>query len=67
MVGLDVVLLKEFGVPLANDICKNSDPYECVDANPLGLDDIGVCILNSLLPFQAPMMWRFSLHKWPLD
>ena len=64
-VGLDVVLLNELGVPVANDICRNSDPRECVDANPLGANDVGVCILNSLLPFKVPVTWRFSLRRWP--
>ena len=33
---------------------------------PLGLDDVGVCILNSLLPLEVPLTWRFSLRWWPL-
>ena len=65
-VGLDVVLLNDVGVPVADDICKNSDPRECVDANPLGLHDVGVCILNSLLPLKVFATWRFSLRRWPL-
>ena len=65
-VGLDVVLLNELGVPVANGICRNSDPCECVDANPLGANDIVVCILNSLLPLEVPVTWRFSLRRWPL-
>ena len=48
-VGLDVVLLNELGVLVANGICRISNPRECIDINPLDLDDIGVCILNSLL------------------
>ena len=65
-VGLDVVLLNDLGVPVANGICRNSDPRECVDANPLGLHDVGVCILNSLRPLEVPLTWRFSLRRWPL-
>ena len=65
-VGLDVVLLNDLGVPVVNGICRTSDPRECVDANPLGLDDVGVCILNSLLPLEVPLTWRFSLRQWPL-
>ena len=65
-VGLDVVILNEFGDPVADDICRKSEPRECVDANPLGLDDVGVCILNSLLPSELPLTWRFSLRRWPL-
>ena len=65
-VGLDVILFNELGVPVAHGICRNSEPRECVDANPLGADDVGVCILNSLLPLEFPVMWRFSLRRWSL-
>ena len=41
-VDFDVVLLNELGVPVVNGICRNSNPLECIDANPLGLDDVGV-------------------------
>ena len=65
-VGLDVILLNDVGVPVANGICRNSDPRDCVDANPLGLNDVGVCILNSLLPLEVHVTWRFFLRRWPL-
>ena len=64
-VGLDVVLLNVLGVPVVDGICRNSNPRECVDANPLGLDDVGICILNFLLPLEVPLTWRFSLCRWP--
>ena len=63
--GLDVVLLNKLGVLVADGICRNSNPRECVDTNPLGLDDVGICILNSLLPLEVPVTWRFSLRRWP--
>ena len=56
-VGLDVVLLNE-----ADGIYRNSDPHECVDANRLGLADVGVSFWNSLLPLEVPVTWRFSLR-----
>jgi hypothetical protein len=65
-VGLDVVLLNDAGVPVANGICRNSNPRDCVDADPLGINDVGVCIMNSLLPLEVPVTWRFSLRRWPL-
>ena len=65
-VGLDVVLVDGNGVSVADGICRNSLPRECIDANPLGDDDVGVCILNSLLPSVVPVTWRFSLRRWPL-
>jgi hypothetical protein len=64
-VGLDVVLFNEVVIAVTNDICRNSDPRDCVDANPLGPDDVGVCILNSLVPLEVPVTWRFSLRRWP--
>ena len=64
-VGLDVVLLNDLGVPVVDGICRNSDPCDCVDANPLGSSDVGVCILNPLLPLEVPVTWRFSLRRWP--
>ena len=64
-VGLDVVLLNHNGDPVADGILRNSAPHECVDASPLGEDDVGVCILNSLLPLEVPLTWRFSLRRWP--
>ena len=65
-VRLDVILLNELDVLVANDTCRNSNPRKCVDANLLDLDDVSVCILNSLLPFEVLLTWRFSLHRWPL-
>ena len=52
-VGLDVVLLDEAGVPVADGICRKSDPRECVDANPLDLH---------LNPLEVLATWRFSLR-----
>ena len=63
---LDVIIHKELGVIVADDIYRNSDPYECVDANPLDVNDVGVCIVNSLLLFEVPLTWKFSLNRWPL-
>lgn len=34
--GLDVVMLNNNGVSVADRICRNFGPHECVDANPLG-------------------------------
>jgi len=65
-VDLDVVLLNACAVPVANGVCRNSNPTDCIDAKPLGEDDVGVCILNSLLPSEVPPSWRFSLRRWPL-
>jgi hypothetical protein len=50
---------------VADGICKNFESRECVDANPIGDVDVGVCSLNSLLSFENLITRRFSLHQWP--
>ena len=65
-VDLDVVLVNGCGIPVADGICRNSNPTDCIDANPLGEEDVGVCILNSLHALEVPAGWRFSLRRWPL-
>ena len=65
-IGLDVVVLNLHGIPIADGVCRNTNPKDCVDAYPLGDDDVGVCILNSLAPAEVPPGWRFSLRRWPL-
>jgi hypothetical protein len=65
-VDLVVVLFNACGVPVADSVCRNSNPTDCIDANPLGEEDVGVCILNSLLSLEVPPDWRFSLRRWPL-
>lgn len=64
-VGLDVILINDAGVSIANGIRRNLFPTECVDANPLGDNDVGVCITNSLMPLEVPQTRRFSLRWWP--
>ena len=51
---------------MADGVCRNSNPTDCIDANPLGEEDVGVCILNSLHPLEVPPGWRFSLRQWSL-
>ena len=54
------------GFPVADGVCENSNPKYCIDANPLGEEDVGVCILNSLDLLEVPPSWRFSLRRWSL-
>ena len=61
-VDLDVILVNGCGVPVADRVCRNSNPKDCIDANPLGEEDVGVCILNFLDPLEVPPSWRFSLQ-----
>ena len=64
-VDLDVILLNACVVPVVNNVCRNLNSTDCIefDANPLGEEDVGVCILNSLLPSEVPPGWRFSLRR----
>ena len=34
-VDLDVIMVNRCGVPVADGVCRNSDPMDCIDANPL--------------------------------
>ena len=66
-VNLDVVLLNDAGVVVAEGICRNTHPEDCIDENPLGPDDIGVMILESLVHSEVDPTHRFSLRRWPLS
>ena len=62
----DVVLLNDSGVAVAEGICRNSHPQDCVDENQLGTDDVGVVIWESLIHSEVDPSQRFSLRRWPL-
>ena len=47
-VGFDVVLLNELGVPVADEICGNSNPPEFVDTTPLMLT-MSACSLEKIV------------------
>ena len=66
-VNLDVMLLNDNGVVVAEGICRNSHPQDCIDENPLGPDDVGVVILESLVHSEVDPTHRFSLRRWPLS
>jgi hypothetical protein len=48
-VDLDVVLLNGCGVPVADGVCRNSNPTDCLDANPLGEEDVSYIHWKCLL------------------
>ena len=58
-IGFDVVLLT-----IVNGVCRNTNPKDCIFANPLNDKDIGVCVLNPLVPMEVPSGWWFSLWRW---
>lgn len=54
-VELDVVLLNYSGVHVVNGILRNFAPHECLDADPLREDDVGIFILKSLMSLKMPL------------
>ena len=42
----EVALLNDHDTPLADGVCGNINPKGCVDANPLGDEDVQVSIFN---------------------
>ena len=59
-VNLEVVLVNDNGVVVAEGICCNTHPQDCIDKNPFGTEDVGVVIWKSLIHFKVP------LRRWPL-
>ena len=54
------------GVGVAEGICHNNHPQDCIDENPLGTENIGVIILELLVHSEVDSTHRFSLRRWPL-
>src|SRR6202048_169914 len=52
-VNLEVALLNESGVVVAEGICRNTHPEDCIDQNPFGTEDVGSVILECLVPSEA--------------
>ena len=65
-VNLEVVLCNESGMPVAEGVCRNTHPHDCVDQNPLGDEDVGVVILESLVHSEVHPTQRFLLRRWPI-
>jgi hypothetical protein len=65
-VNKDVLLLNDSGVVVAEGICRNTHPQDCIDENPLGSEDVGIVILESLVHSEVDPTHRFSLRRWPL-
>jgi hypothetical protein len=65
-VNSDVLLLNDTGVVVAEGICRNTHPHDCIDQSPLGPDDVGIVILESRVHSEVDPTHRFSLRRWPL-
>jgi hypothetical protein len=64
--NLDVVLLNDTGVVVAEGICRNTNPQDCIVENLLGPEDGGVVILESLVHSEVDPTHNSSLRRWPL-
>jgi hypothetical protein len=60
-----VMLVNDIGQNVAKGICCNVNPMDCVEDNYLGLDNVGVLIMEPL-EGMMDMGWVFSLRMWPL-
>ena len=65
-VNLEVIFVNHNGVAMAEGICHNTHPQDCIDENPFGIEDVGVLILESLIDSKVDPIHRFSFRKWPL-
>jgi hypothetical protein len=54
------------GQNVAKGICCNLNPMDCVEDKCLGIDNVGVLIMEPL-EGMMDMGWMFSLRMWPLD
>ena len=52
-VSLELVLLNDSKVFVVEGTCYNVHPHDCVDQNPLGNEDVGGVILESLIHSDA--------------
>jgi len=64
--NLKVVLVDDSRITMAEGICRNTYPQDCIDENSVGTDDVGVVILESLVYFKVNPTHRISLCRWPL-
>lgn len=63
-VNLEVVLLNESGVPVAEGVCHNTHPHDCVDQYPLGNKDVGVVIIELFVHSKVHPTQCFLLCRW---
>ena len=61
-----VVLFDDHDRALCNGLICNTNPLDCVDNNILGIEDVGVIILNPTSNVIS-MNWENTLHCWPLS
>ena len=64
--NLEVVLLNDNGVIVAEGICCNTHAQDCIDKDPFGTKYVGVVILESLIHPEVDLVHRFLLCRWLL-
>lgn len=62
--NLEVVLINDNGVLVAQGICRKTHPQDCVDKNTFGIEDVGLVILEALVHSKVNPIHRFSLHRY---
>ena len=64
--NIPVMLENATGQNVAKKICRNVDPMDCVEDKCLGVDNVGVLIME---PFEGMMDTglMFSLRTWPIS
>jgi hypothetical protein len=62
---IPVVLVGADGQNVAKGICRNINPMDCMEDKPLGLDHVGVLIMEPL-EGMMDMGAMFSLKMWPI-
>ena len=60
------MLVNAYGQNVAKRICRNVDPMDCVEDKCLGVDNVGVLIMEPL-EGMMDMGWMFSLRTWPIS
>ena len=64
--NIPVMLVNASGQNVAKGICRNVDPMDCVEDKCLGVDNVGVLIMEPL-EGMMDMGWMFSLRTWPIS
>lgn len=64
-VNIPVMLVNEYGQNMAKGICRNVNPIDCVKDKCLGLDHVGVLIMEPI-EGMMDMGAMFALRAWPL-
>ena len=65
-VNVPVMLVNVDGQNVAKGICRNVDPYDCVEDKCLGLDHVGVLVMEPI-EGMMDMGSMFSLRMWPIS